>query len=417
MVCFKDKGVFMEELVVGIDLCDGYTQINCAEEEKSWTIPTVICRHKTEDLWFVGEEAYAHTLKGDGLIVDKLVKLVRKEGHATLVDVRYEAKELLRLFIERAAAFPMREYGKDQISQLVFTVNWLEPRLIEALYNCGEALGVSRERVHIVSHSESFIYYILSQKKEIWTGTVGMFDLSDEKLRYYEMKVQRGLKKSTVVAECENLDEGFNLDILGTPSGGRLADTILCSCANRIMQKKSYSAVFLTGKGFENRDWAEDFMKLLCTKRRVYMETALFSRGAAFKALDFTQERTSYPFTVICDGRLKHTISMNVLHKGQETSVVLAGAGETWFDRVATVDVIPDHQDTVDFTVTPLDVRRKKQVSIKLEGFPLRPERTTKVQVQISFLDDKTMDVRIKDRGFGELFPSSDIQIRQEVML
>ena len=78
----------MEELVVGIDLCDSYTQINCAEEEKTWSFPTVICRHKTEDAWFVGEEAYAHTLKGDGIIVDKLVKLVCKDGTATLGNVR-----------------------------------------------------------------------------------------------------------------------------------------------------------------------------------------------------------------------------------------------------------------------------------------------------------------------------------------
>lgn len=112
----------MEELVVGIDLCDGYTQINCAEEEKTWSFPTVICRHKTEDAWFVGEEAYAHTLKGDGIIVDKLVKLVCKDRTATLGNVRYEAKKLLALFLERIMRLPEEEYGKKQIGQLVFTV-------------------------------------------------------------------------------------------------------------------------------------------------------------------------------------------------------------------------------------------------------------------------------------------------------
>lgn len=104
----------MEELVVGIDLCDGYTQINCAEEEKTWSFPTVICRHKTEDAWFVGEEAYAHTLKGDGIIVDKLVKLVCKDGTATLGNVRYEAKKLLALFLERIMRLPEEEYGKNR---------------------------------------------------------------------------------------------------------------------------------------------------------------------------------------------------------------------------------------------------------------------------------------------------------------
>ena len=147
------------------------------------------------------------------------------------------------------------------------------------------------------------------------------------------------------------------------------------------------------------------------------MEQVLFAAGAAYRAADFLHAKTSYPFTCICEGHLRSTISMNVMHKGQETSVVLAAAGDSWYDRVAVLDVIPDKQKTVDFVVTPLDAKKKKLVSIPLEGFPDRPDRTTKVRIQVTFLDEKTMDVRLKDQGFGELFPSSGVQIRQEVML
>ena len=97
--------------------------------------------------------------------------------------------------------------------------------------------------------------------------------------------------------------------------------------------------------------------------------------------------------------------------------MVLAAAGDNWYEQEAVVDVIQEHQDTVDLVVTPLDAKRRREVSIRLEGFPKRPERTTKVRVKISFLDERTMDVRILDQGFGEIYPSSDIQIRQEVML
>ena len=303
------------------------------------------------------------------------------------------------------------------IRQLVVTVEKLEPRLIEAIYGCAEELDIERKRIHIISQAESFTYYILSQKKEIWNGTVGMFDLSEQRLRYFEMKAQRGMKKTTVLTEYENLEEAFNLDILTTPSGAKLADKILCSCGERMMQKKLYSAIFLTGKGFLNREWAEEFMKLICTKRRVYMENAIFAKGAAYRAMDFLQEKTSYPYICICEGRLKSTISMNVIHKGQETSVVLASAGDNWYDAAATVDVIPEQQDTIDFTVTSMDSKQKKTVSVPLEGFPKRPDRTTKVRIQVSFLDERTMDIKIKDQGFGELFPSSGVQIRQEVMV
>ena len=47
----------MDGLVIGLDLNDDYTQICCYDQEKAWTIPTVICRRKEEEVWLCGEEA------------------------------------------------------------------------------------------------------------------------------------------------------------------------------------------------------------------------------------------------------------------------------------------------------------------------------------------------------------------------
>lgn len=407
----------MKELVAGIDLCDEYTQVNCEDEEKNWEFPTVICRSRTGS-WAVGEEAYAQVLRGEGSLTDKLVKLVLKDGTATLDGTCYTASELLEMFLERVLQSVKKDLGQDsEFHALVFTVRSLDERLTETLYSCGEKLGIDRERIRVIGHSESFIYYMLSQKKEIWSGTVGMFDLSEAELRYYEMKVQRGLKKNAVLAEYQKMEESFSLDILETPSGAKLGDKILCTCADRLMQRKLYSAVFLTGKGFEKREWAEDFMKLLCTKRRVYMETAVFAKGAAYCAADRLRLQTSYPYAMICEGRLKSTVTMEVLHKGQDTAVTLAAAGDSWRDREVMIEVIPEKQNAVELEITPFDSKKKRAVTLMLEGFPKRPDRTTKVRVEISFLDEKTMKVVLTDRGFGELFPATETRIVQEVML
>lgn len=408
----------MNELVAGIDLCDEYTQISCGDEEQIWTFPTVLCRHKLADAWYVGEDAYAHTLSGEGNLTDKLVKLVLKDGTATLDGRRYTAQELLTLFLERVLQIVMKESGQTgMFVGLVFTVRSRDERLVKVLYESGEKLGFSKEQIQIIGHSESFIYYMLSQKKEIWNGTVGMFDLAEEELRYYEMKVQRGLKKNAVLAEYEKIEESFSLDILETPSGAKLGDKILCTCADRLMQRKLYSAVFLMGKGFEKRDWAEDFMKLLCTKRRVYMETAVFAKGAAYCGADRQRPQTSYPYAMICEGRLKASVTMQVLFKGQEKEVTLAAAGDSWREFRAMLEVIPEKQNAVELEVTPFDSKKKKAVTILLEGFPERPEKTTRVRIELAFLDEKTMKVTLTDRGFGELFPASGAKIVQEVML
>lgn len=408
----------MNELVAGIDLCEEYTQVNCGEEEKTWIFPTVLCLHKTAEIWSVGEDAYAHALKGEGSLMDKLISLVLKDGSATLNGKCYTGKELLEEFLGCVLKTVKKENGPDSgFTQLTFTVRKLDRRLEEVLFSCGKKLGVDTARIRVISHPESFLYYILSQKKELWSGTVGMFDLAAEELRYYELKVQRGLQKHAVLVEYEKIEECVNLDLLDTPSGAKLGDQILCACAERVMQRKLYSAVFLMGKGFEKREWAENFMKLLCTKRRVYMENAVFAKGAAYCGADRLRPQTSYPYAMICEGRLKTSVSMTLLHKGQESSVTLISAGDNWQDAKVQLTVIPEKQNAVEFEIQPFETKKKRVVTVMLDGFPVRPDRTTKVRINLTFLDEKTMEVLLTDLGFGELFPASGIQIRQEVTL
>lgn len=407
----------MDGLIIGLDLCDSYTRICCHDREKSWCIPTVICRKKDEDAWYVGEEAYACTLVGEGIIVDKLIKMVRKEGTATLCGTKYEGLSLLTMFLKKILKLPMEEFFCDEVKQLVITLQKADARIMDALMHCADDLGIPRDRVHIISHTEAFVYYVLNQKKEVWSNQVGVFDLSEDSFHYYELKVQRGLRKLMVIAEDEALEESFNLDILDTPSGGKLADKILSSCADRLLQKKLFSSLFLTGKGFERHDWASDSMKLLCHRRKVYMEPELFARGAAFRGMDYLQEKPAYPFTCICEGRLHSTVSLRVLHKERESQLVVAAAGDNWYESKSSVDLIVDDQDYVEFMVTPMDPKQKRLIKIDLDGFPKRPSRTTRLGISFGFLDEKTMAVVLRDKGFGELFPATDTVIRQEVML
>lgn len=407
----------MDGLVIGMDLCDTYTHISCMEPEQTWVIPTVVCKNKNADEWYVEEEAYAHTLVGDGIMEDKLLTQVMKDGTATIGGIKYEGIYLLKMFLEKALELPKKAAGSREIASIVIAVSCLDVKLMDSLLYCADYLKIPRDRVHLISHTESFVYYVMSQKREVWSNQVGMFDLTNQSLRYYELNVQRGLRQMQVVADCENLEEGFHLDVLDNTAGARLADRILCSCADRILQKRLFSAIVLTGKGFENTEWAPEFMKQVCSRRRLFVENSLFSKGALMKAADYLQEKSSYPFICICEGRLKTTVSVKVLNHDKEGQLVLAAAGDNWYEAKSTVDFIVTGNPEVEFTISPLDPKKKKLVKIGLEDFPKRPDRTTKIELSLGFSDDRTMVAVIKDKGFGEIFPAEDVMIKQEVGL
>lgn len=407
----------MEGLVIGIDLRDYHTHISCMEPEKTWVIPTVVCKNKLNDDWYVDEEAYAHTLIGDGVMVDKLPAQVIKEGTATIAGVKYEALHLLKMFLKKALAFPCKEAKTDQIAQLTFTIRSLDTRLMDGLMYCADYLSIPRSCIHVISHTESFVYYVMSQKREVWSNQVGMFDLAEDSMRYYELKAQRGMRQMQVTADYEDLEEGVHLDVLENAAGARLADKILCSCADRLLQKRLFSAIVLTGKGFDNTEWAPEFMKQICSRRRVFAESNIFSKGAMYKANDYMQEKTSYPFVCICEGRLKTSVAVKILNQDKEDSLMMAESGDSWYEAKSTVDFIVAGQKEVEFSLSPLDPRRKRIIKIGLDTFPDRPDRTTRIQLSVGFSDEKTMVVSVKDKGFGQIFKATDAMVKQEVKL
>ena len=90
----------MTPRVLGIDISDASTNLVYYTEEESYRFPTVICRQKNGEAWFVGEEAYGNALSGNGVVTDKLLSLTGRQGTATLGGIKYEGRELLKLFLE-----------------------------------------------------------------------------------------------------------------------------------------------------------------------------------------------------------------------------------------------------------------------------------------------------------------------------
>lgn len=406
----------MDGLVLGIDLCDTCTSITALEPERTWTIKTAVCRNRQSEEWYVGEEASVRAMAGD-LYWDGLLSRVQRHEKEADGEKSCTGLDLLKRFLKEALEIPKKAAEKEEISRLVIALRKPEVRLMDSLLYCADYLGIDRSRVHIVSHTESFVYYVMSQKRDVWSNQVGMFELSEGCAGYYELKTQRGAGGMIVTADREELQGEITLEYLKRPEGAASEDQFLAACADRLLDKRLFSAVILTGDGFATTDWARSFMKKICSKRRVFAEYGLFSKGAAYRGADYEKEHTDYPFICICEGRLQYTISLRVLSRGKDTNLVLAAAGDNWYEARTTVDLIADGEDHLEFTISSLEQRKRRVVPVALQDFPIRENKTNRIQVTIGFSDESTMIIMVKDKGFGELFPATNAMVRQEVVL
>lgn len=416
----------MSGLILGIDLSDDYCQIACfdpqvmdaeqvsfAKDDDNCLIPTVLCKRKKMDQWHIGEEAYSHALCGQGTVVDKLIRLAGKDGKATIEGVTYSAAQLLSHYVKKLIEIPIKKYNNPQIERIVFTLQEENIEVMDALVKIGDSMGLPREAVHVATHSEAYLYYVISQQKEIWANQTCLFNLTERGLHYYELRTLRGRTPNVVEVSHEMLEEGFSLDILDTESGRKLADRILLSCADRLLGRKLVSSVFLTGRGFEDTGWANESLQYICNKRRVFAGQGLFCRGAAFLAYDYGLPQSAYPYIGICEGRLQSTVSMNVLHEGRSRQLIIAAAGTNWYGARANIELIPDKTDVLELMVTALNGDRRI-LRVDLDELPVRPNKMTRLEVVVSFSQAGSMTVRVFDRGFGDFYPATDKMIRKD---
>lgn len=405
----------MNPKVLGIALSDISTNLIFYPDDEALIFPTVISKKKGEDAWVVGEDAYALALDGKGIITDKLLKLTRKDGIATIDGTRYEGKEILKIYFREIINAGMEKLYKEKPEEVVVAMAGLEEDIVGDIREAFVGLGYQPNHIHIISKEESFIYFVLSLKKDIWNNKVGMYDLSDVSLTYYEMLVNRNSRKLLVNAESENMDEAFNLQILNNPSGAKLADKILTSVAEKVMDKKKFSSIFLTGQVFAEHEWADGFISYLCSRGKVYLDTNIFAKGAAFKGVDLASENSIYNLTALCEGRLRSDVFINVENNGKDGKIYLAKAGDFWGEPDTELLMIPDENEVIDISVVGVDGKVKKNIPIVLDFLPKRPIKTRRFYFRTKFRDDKIMDVEIEDAGFGDMYPPTDVKRNIEV--
>lgn len=405
----------MNPKVLGIALSDISTNLIFYPDDEALIFPTVISKKKGEDAWVVGEDAYALALDGKGIITDKLLKLTRKDGIATIDGTRYEGKEILKIYFREIINAGMEKLYKEKPEEVVVAMSGLEEDIVGDIREAFVGLGYQPNHIHIISKEESFIYFVLSLKKDIWNNKVGMYDLSDVSLTYYEMLVNRNSRKLLVNAESENMDEAFNLQILNNPSGAKLADKILTSVAEKVMDKKKFSSIFLTGQVFAEHEWADGFISYLCSRGKVYLDTNIFAKGAAFKGVDLASENSIYNLTALCEGRLRSDVFINVENNGKDGKIYLAKAGDFWDETDTELLMIPDDKEVIDISVVGVDGKVKKNIPIVLDFLPKRPIKTRRFYFRTKLRDDKIMDVEIEDAGFGDMYPPTDVKRNIEV--
>lgn len=373
--------------VIGYDLCEEFTQISYfyspMEEpesvrttlnEKKFLIPTETI--KKEGIWLP-----------DKKFLEKTLKMI--PGYRSLIEVT-------------GLMVSLEVCSKDQMDYIA-----------EAFVD----LGISREKLSFQSHSESCIYYALSQKKEFIVNDIAFFEFTSQSFIFRLLQIRKEGKQPLVQMIEKDFSDVFFMDKLKEEEGRQATDKVFLEVIHKEFERKNIGVVYLIGEGFYQEEWAIESLKFLCNHRRVFKGSNLYTKGAAYAAFDHYTNRMFEDYYLICSGRIPWNISLNVLHKEEPKQVILAKAGSRWHEIEYQVECILDDIQTLEIVIASVLTKEKRVEEMALRELPYRPNRMTRILIEAKFLGEDRILLKVKDLGFGDIIIGSGVTIKTEIFL
>ena len=393
---------------LGIDLNDRYAmisyfQLNMKEPEtvstiagsENFQIPLILAKRKELGQWYYGDEAKKMAQNPDMICVDQLMKRAVNGDKIVIDEETYPAEDLLTLFLSKIIALPQKLGNYSGFDKLVITVERLTKENMEMFWKIMPKLGLKPEQFMVIDHKESFYYFALNQKEELWLHDVYLFEFDKTNIRYFALK--RNMRTTPQVITIEESPKK-------TMSGD--LDIEFSRIIQKAFENKIISTVYLVGDGFDG-EWMQSSLNILCRGRRAFVGKNLYSKGACFaaKARDLEDK---WPFIYMGENEIKFNLSLKVKSKGALSFYNIISAGKNWFETKGQCEVILSDTTEIDFWKQLPNSREAKIETLELTDLPRRPDRTTRVRITATPVADDKIDIEIRDLGFGELFRSTD---------
>lgn len=403
-------------LLVGLDLCDDFSQISyfstvtyepetimyMENEEK---IPTVLGVQKDTKEWVYGADAIRLANEEKAVYLDHILQKVKEEKSVKIFETEFSADVLLERFLKKVLNLLKREYLDETILKIVVTIEDTDVKLIRGIYQALGRLGIHKNRAMVQSHSRSFVSYALSQKRELWLNDVGLFDFNKKGLYYNQLSINRKRKPALVGIVPRDFTSTLNLEMLENPAQEQKIAFTFENIAKNVLHKQVVSTIYVTGEGFEG-EWSEDVLRSLCIGRRVFIGQNLYSKGACYAAREAVEQKQAEEFFFAGDDIVVSEIRMQLYHDAGMEDYVLLKAGQAWYEAENTIDVIVEQEEELEIIIYNVLQRTEERRMIPLEGIRQKPDRTERLRVQLRFIDLHTLVVGIKELGFGSMYPS-----------
>lgn len=408
-------------LIIGIDYTSEYCQAcyysrkhQCPEsvfagtEEMRYRMPTALSFDMEKGSWLIGQAALDYaTEKGEYLFQDLLANVAEREK-CIINNREYTYTQLLAIYFGELIKIVQLATSVMAVENITINLRHIDHEIKKTIQEAFAMLKVPASKIKLQSCAESFAYYMTSEKRELWENGAQLFDFSAEGFFEKQLSLQKGADNEEVVYVFED-EHSDDFILSDNEARNEMMDEKLDRLFFEVFDENPVSSVFFVGDGFEEL-WFEKTLQDISENTRAFKGNNLYAKGACLAGLRRSTKEVK-DLTIICNGRTKVTIAVEARYKGSMSIINLSKASVDWFDAGEVSDFIVDNIKVIRFYITSLISKERTFVDFDISKFPQRPNKATRIEIEIHYLNDCECEISIRDKGFGEFFPASDAKI------
>ncbi len=408
---------------IGMDLCSDFTQLSYYNDitrepesvsqlnnKETYLMPNILFHSTETGHWYVGGEASEARFNEDGVIIDGIFENLESKETIMVEGEEYTYPDLFVKMVKLHIDSFLYRYEDATIRKLVISVPEYSSRIYNLLSGLYKLMEVPESAIEITSHLDSGLYYIFNQEQGLWINSVALYDYNADGLNYYRIDISRNKHPKLVTVTHEDYSSQMSLSHYGNDT--YQMDVDFAKIADYEMKKAYISSVYLTGVGFTNK-WMKKSTNVLCQGRRVFVGQNIYTKGACYRAVGGEYKAFYDQFFVETKENVLFDVGIS-LGDEKDTFIPIVNGGKQWYNIHGKIHVILDDTDTITLVYRSRHTEEEKREVARIHGIPKRPNKTTKLSLEVEFENPTDGAVIIRDLGFGKLFPTTNKVYRKE---
>lgn len=416
----------MQSFYLGMDVCAENTQLSFFNQQTKE--PESICQLNTVDTyllpnvaffgeesgqWYIGSDALEHRFHQRGSMMEQVVDKLESSERMVFDEVTYTYEDILLMILKGHIMDFLNRYEDAKIERLVVTVYKYSHALFRVLHMLQDELQLYDKNFFIIGHTSAYLHFVFQQPESLRNNSVGLFDYGPEGLEFYRVDIARRTTPQVVTVVHKDLRE--QMGYYRVYDDKAELDECFLEIINDVTREAFMSAVYLTGVGFTEM-WPQKSQQALCSGRRVFVGQNIYTKGACYAAYLGSNVINPAKYIVNAEDMVHSDIGV-LSGDSTNTFIPIAKGGREWYNVHGKIHVCLDDTNRVELLYKNHYNQEAMREIIEIHGLPHRPNKATRLSLEVEMYSGSKGAVVIRDEGFGKMYPTTNKVYRKEFVL